>query len=163
MISAVVVDTNVPVVANAMADHAGEDCILNCIERLLQVQKKEKLLLDDDMRILQEYRGYLSPSGQPGVGDMFMKWVWANQANPKHCRVISITPLEEKPYFLEFPRDDQLDGFDLSDRKFVAVAMASRFDPPILNTADTDWWNYREPFQKHGIRIEFICPELMHS
>lgn len=49
---AVIVDTNVPVVANAMADHVGEDCVLNCIARLKQVLKKEILLLDDGMGIL---------------------------------------------------------------------------------------------------------------
>ena len=158
---AVVVDTNVPVAANAMANHVNEGCVLNCVERLTRVRKKEVLLLDDGRSILKEYKGYLSPSGQPGFGDMFMKWVWNNQANPKHCKIISITALDEKPYFREFPNDDELDGFDRSDRKFVAVAKASGLDPPIINATDTDWWEFKKPLHKHGIKIEFICPELM--
>lgn len=158
---AVVVDTNVPVAANALANHVSEDCVMNCVERLKQVRKKEVLLLDDGMRILQEYMGYLSPSGQPGIGDMFMKWVWNNQANPKHCKIISITELGEKPYYREFPNDDELGAFDRSDRKFVAVAKASGLDPPIINATDTDWWDYHQPLQKNGIKVEFICPELM--
>ena len=158
---AVVVDTNVPVVANGMADHVSEDCVIHCVERLEQIRKKDVLLLDDEMRILKEYYQYLSPSGQPGFGDMWMKWVWLNQANPRYCRIIPITELHEKPYFSEFPNDDALEGFDPSDRKFVAVAKASGLRPPILNAADTDWWDYREPLHKHGVNIEFLCPELM--
>lgn len=160
---AVIVDTNVPVVANAMTDHVSEDCVLNCITRLKQVLEKEILLLDDGRSILQEYRNYLSPSGQPGLGDIFMKWVWNNQANSKRCKIIPITPLEEKPYFREFPNDEDLDGFDHSDRKFVAVAIASGLNPPIVNATDTDWWHFVDPLRKHGIEVEFLCRELMHS
>jgi hypothetical protein len=158
---AVVVDTNVPVAANGMANHVNEDCVIHCVERIKQVRKMELLLLDDGMRILQEYMDYLSPSGQPGFGDIFMKWVWNNQANPKHCKIISITEVAEKPYFREFPNDDELDAFDPSDRKFVAVAKGSGLNPPILNATDTDWWNFKEPLHRHGIEIEFICPESM--
>ena len=158
---AVVVDTNVPVVANGAASHATPDCVLRCVDRLEIVVKKEKVLLDNEMYILHEYMSHLSMSGQPGFGDMFMKWVWNNQANPKRCQIIPITALDEKPYFREFPNDDELEGFDPSDRKFVAVAKESGLDPPIINAADTDWWEYREPLEKNGVRIEFLCPELM--
>lgn len=158
---AVVVDTNVPVVANGAASHATPDCVLRCVDRLEIVVKKEKVLLDDGMHILHEYMNNLSMSGQPGFGDMFMKWVWTNQANPKRCKIIPISPLNEKPYFREFPNDDDLDGFDRSDRKFVAVAKSSDLEPPIINASDTDWWHYLEPLQRNGIQIEFICPELM--
>jgi hypothetical protein len=158
---AVVVDTNVPIVANGAANHATPDCVLRCVDRLQMVVKKEKVLLDDGMYILHEYMGNLAMSGQPGMGDSFMKWVWLNQANPKHCEIIPVTPLDKKPYFREFPNDDDLDRFDISDRKFVAVAKASGLDPPILSATDTDWWNFKKPLHQHGVKIEFICPELM--
>lgn len=160
---AIVVDTNVPVAANGMANHVSEDCVINCIKRLKKVRKTKVLLIDDGMHILQEYMKNLSSSGQPGIGNMFMKWVWINQANPKHCKIIFINALDEKPYFREFPNDEELDLFDISDRKFVAVAKASGLNPPILNATDTDWWHFREPLQKHGITVDFLCPELMHS
>lgn len=158
---AVVVDTNVPIAANGASNHVTRDCVLRCVDRLEIVVKKEKVLLDDGMYILHEYMRHLSMSGQPGFGDMFMRWVWTNQANPIKCKIIPITSLNEKPYFREFPNDDELDGFDRSDRKFVAVAKASGLDPPIINAADKDWWDYLQPLQKNGIQIEFICPELM--
>jgi hypothetical protein len=158
---AVLVDTNVAVVANGRKTHAGVDCTLKCIIRLERVMRKEVLLLDDKMRILAEYRRNLSPSGQPGPGDAFMKWVWNNQANTRHCRQIPIRHRKDTEDFIEYPQDKELAGFDRSDRKFVAVALASKLDPPIINAVDTDWWDYQEPLRKHGVSIEFLCPEIM--
>jgi len=158
---AAVVDTNVPIVANGAANHATPDCVLRCVDRLEMVIKKEKVLLDDGMHILHEYMGNLSMSGQPGMGDFFMKCVWLNQTNPLHCKCIHITPKPGSEDFEEFPNDPDLKGFDPSDRKFVAVALASGLNPPILNAVDTDWWDYHQPLQRNGIQIEFICPELM--
>lgn len=158
---AVLVDTNVAVVANGRTTNAGAACTLKCIDRLERVKRKEVLLLDDQMLILTEYRRNLSPSGQPGPGDVFMKWVWDNQANTRHCRKISVRQRKNSEYFLEYPQDKELSGFDRSDRKFVAVALASKLDPPILNAVDTDWWDYQEPLRKHGVKIDFLCPEVM--
>jgi hypothetical protein len=157
----VVVDTNVPIVANGKTEQAPLGCVERCIERLALLRKKERLLLDNDMWILREYLDHLSPSGQPGPGDLFMKWVWTHQANTKHCMQIPITPETEPGSFQEFPEDPELKGFDPSDRKFVAVALASGFDPTILNASDTDWWEYRKPLERNNVRIDFLCPELM--
>jgi len=51
--------------------------------------------------------------------------------------------------------------FDRSDRKFVAVALASQLNPNVLNATDTDWWHYRECLAKHGVRVVFLCSDLM--
>ena len=62
----VIVDTNVAVVANGRAEQASEECVETCIDRLLQINSGEvKLALDDQRRIIQEYRQNLSPDGQP--------------------------------------------------------------------------------------------------
>lgn len=91
-----------------------------------------------------------------------MKWVWNQQANKKHCRQVSITPMADDPLdFQEFPRDVALKTFDRSDRKWVAVALASGSNPEILNAADTDWWNHRKPLSRRGVRIRFLSPGLM--
>lgn len=63
--------------------------------------------------------------------------------------------------FEEFPRDPALSGFDRSDRKFAAVALASGRDAVLLNATDTDWWSYRWPLAKHGLRVQFLCPKQM--
>jgi hypothetical protein len=62
---------------------------------------------------------------------------------------------------LQFPNDERLVGFDRSDHKFVAVALAHPERPPILNAVDADWWYYREELARHGIRVEFLCPNAM--
>ena len=156
----VVVDTNVPIVANGKADHAGPECEEACIQALMKIRTKRRLLLDDKDCIIQEYRKRLSPSGQPGPGDAFFKWLWENQANPQHCRSVPVTEHDERG-FEEFPDDPRLSSFDRDDRKFVAVALASQTGPQVLNAADTDWWHDRQALEENGVVVVFLCPELM--
>ena len=157
--SAFVVDTNVPVVANGRSEQADPNCVIACIQSLQDIKSRGIVVLDDGMRILQEYRRNLSLSGQPGLGSAFLKWVWNIQAVDEQCERV---PIRQRPEddqdFEEFPRDPALAGFDRSDRKFVAVALASRKEPTILNAVDPDWWTYREALGKHGVRIRFLCP-----
>ena len=162
MRTAIVLDTNVAVVANGRTEQASPDCVITCIERLRKVRANERIVFDDGGRILEEYRRYLSPSGQPGAGDAFFKWLWDNQGNPGLCRKVAITPHEDRG-FEEFPDGKELRGFDRNDRKFVAAAIASGEKPPIVNASDTDWWTFRTALQGFGIRIEFLCPQLMKT
>ena len=85
---AFVVDVNVPIVANGRETHADLDCQNASVNALLEIVESGMLVLDDQMQILEEYRGYLSPSGQPGVGDAFMQWVWENQAVIERCEQV---------------------------------------------------------------------------
>jgi len=158
--SAFVVDTNVPVVANGRAEQAGPRCVLACLAALEEVHDSGVVVLDDGMRVLQEYMDNLSMSGQPGAGDFFMKWVWENQAVPAHCERITITPRGEAPDdFEEFPRDPELAGFDRADRKFVALALASARRPTVLNAVDSDWWVFGDALARHGVVVNNLCPE----
>lgn len=162
MRAGILTDTNVAVVANGKAEQAGDQCMETCREALEDLREDWCLLLDDQGLILDEYRRNLSPSGQPGLGDAFFKWLWSNQANPEHCRQVAITPVRSsRRAFEEFPDDRDLEGFDPSDRKFVAVSIASGERAPILNAVDSDWWDYREALARHGVEVRFLCPELM--
>lgn len=161
MSSAVVMDTNVAVVANDRTPQAGQECIEACVKALLKLRERHRVLVDDQGLIFDEYRRHLSPSGQPGLGDAFFKWLWDNQGNPDHCRQVRITPANDSRGFEEFPDDPALAEFDPSDRKFAAVAIASGENPPILNASDTDWWNHREALSRNGVEVRFLCPELM--
>ncbi len=159
----VVVDTNVAIVANGRHEAASDQCVDACIDALLAAQG-DVVLVDDGYRIFDEYQRHLSHAGQPGVGDAFFKWLWSNQANPVCCRQVGITPADlDGRVFLEFPDDPELEGFDRNDRKFVVVALASGDDPAILNASDSDWWEFRDALRRHGIRTEFLCPELMRD
>ena len=159
----VVVDTNVAVVANGRSRQASQDCARNCADRLYQITNgAEKLALDDKWRIIVEYRNNLRSSGQPGVGDAFLKWVLTNRTNPSCCEQVTITPVRGAcgGGFREFPDDPLLAGFDPSDRKFVAVSVAHPRRPPILNATDSDWWDYREALARNGVKVDFLCREL---
>ena len=153
-------DTNVAVVANGAAEQAGLDCVAACITALETIRTERRLVLDDHGAIVDEYRNNLHPSGQPGPGDAFFRWLWDNQANESHCVTVAVTPDPERGY-REFPDDPALAEFDPDDRKFAAAARATGTNPPILNASDTDWWHHRKALQRHGFRIEFLCPELM--
>jgi hypothetical protein len=151
----VVFDTNVPVVANGLAGQASGACVEACIDKLLRSRAEDVVVVDDDGLIFEEYQRYLAHRGQPRAGDAFFKWLWDNQGNEAHRRRVQITSIDPDPRgFLEFP---------ISDRKFVAVAMAAGSQPAIVNASDTDWWNAREVLAEHGVNVEFVCPELMQT
>lgn len=135
-----VVDTNVAVVANGGHPEASPDCVRRCIRQLGDVRRGGRVAIDDGWRILGEYRRNLSESGQPGVGDRFLKWLLQNHANRQRCAKVILTPVDEAAQeYAEFPSSPALAGFDPSDRKFVAVANAHPAKPPILQAVDSKW------------------------
>lgn len=162
MIQAVVIDTNVLIVANRKSQHVSVDCVSNCIKALERAQKEQVIVLDSGMRIIKEYQSHSRWKGQPGIGDAFFKWLFYNLCNPLRCKQVDITPQKnDADDFEEFPTDPDLIRFDRSDRKFVAVAVASRVNPTILNATDTDWWCFRKILKRHQVSVVFLCPELM--
>ncbi|HKI34827.1 MAG TPA: hypothetical protein VKA46_23420 [Gemmataceae bacterium] len=155
-----VADTNVLVVANLRTPQAGPACVLACVNALERIQKKGRLVLDEAMLIFEEYQQYCSFSGQPGVGDAFFKWVHDNRYNDRHCERVGLTRSSDTSRdFEEFPADPDLVEFDRSDRKFVAVALASGLSPTVLNAVDSDWWNYQDSLRRNGVKLTFLCPE----
>lgn len=155
-----VVDTNVLITANGRdCPQASPQCILNCARELQKIQVQHVLVLDNGWHILNEYKHKVNPSGQPGVGDAFLKWVITNQYNPQCCEQVPITPIGDDN-FAEFPKTPELQKFDRSDRKFVAVALTHPAKPPIYNAVDSDWREFQEHLTQAGVSVEFLCPEL---
>jgi hypothetical protein len=136
-------------------------CVTACVDALIEILSDQKsIAIDDGWRILREYSNKLSPSGQPGVGDQFLKWALTNQANPFRCIRVPITPLlDDKENFEEFPNEPGLASFDRADRKFVAVACAHPDRPPILEALDSKWWGWREPLKRAGVTVIFLCQD----
>ena len=159
----VVVDTDVAVVANRRSEQASADCVRMCVQRLERITKEtDQLVLDDQWRIIREYQNNLRSEGQPGVGDAFLKWVLTNWKNPKRCQLVTITQVgNNETDFREFPSDPALKGFDRSDRKFVAVALAHSQHPPILQAVDSKWWKVKEALERNSVKVEFLCPHDM--
>ncbi|SRR6266851_3589785 len=71
------VDTNVPIVANGSPDPKDQAyspsprCRLAAVEFLQDLLRRGCVILDLAGEIQTEYHRYLSPRGQPGVGDRF--------------------------------------------------------------------------------------------
>ena len=155
---AVIVDTNVVVVANGRSEQASSDCVETCGEKLEEIMRgEEKLVLDNRWIILREYMQNLRSSGAD-VGDRFLGWILVNK--DYRCDLVTITPVDGSGNaFEEFPDDPALDGFDSDDRKFIAVACAHPEKPPILQAVDSQWWDFRDAFRENGVTVEFICED----
>lgn len=161
--SAVVVDTNVAIVANDVVLPPNDegrrplDCIEACIDALSAITKgSDHLVLDELGFIFEEYRRCLSFAGQPGPGDVFMKWVHERQWDPARCTRVEITP-DDGRVFVEFPDSPDLTGFHNDDRKFVAVAAAHPDHPVILQAVDWKWRDWADALAKEGLAVRFLC------
>jgi hypothetical protein len=153
-----VVDTNVILVASGQHDDVGPDCVKACALRLKATMAAGRIALDDAFEILLEYQNKTTPKTGNRPGDAFVKWALRNNANPKCCDLVSLSPNGEGGYE-EFPDDRRLADFDPPDRKFVAVAAAHPQRPSILQAADSKWLGWAPALKDHGIGVEFLCPE----
>jgi len=154
----VVVDTNVPIVANGRPDasHGGRlpspRCRRAAIDFLVETLKRRRILLDRAGEIAAEYRRHLRPSGEPGVGDRFYFEVLRGGAR----RVERLElPRTAAGAYADFPADAELKNFDRGDRKFAALARRER--APVANATDSDWLEHRTVLAKHGIAVLFVC------
>lgn len=160
------VDTNVPINAN-LATNPGPDsdvpdeCILACVEAIDHVVTKGGLVLDSNDEIFTEYRSNLSLSGQPGIGDGFMKWVHDNRWKFPYEDRVTIT--KNGNSYDEFPDHDGLTRFDNSDRKFIAVANAHPEKPAVLQATDSKWWGWKDALEEVGITVRFLCSDYVAS
>ncbi|MDE0009954.1 MAG: hypothetical protein OXU36_02340 [Candidatus Poribacteria bacterium] len=160
---AVIVDTNVIVIANDTDDDDRRDCRDLCQDRLQQIwDQRETVILDNGWRILGEYEDNTNPNSRKGIGDLFVKRLLQNLGNPNICTMMPITPsVRNGADFEEFPSDDALSGFDPDDRKFIAVAVAyenvHQQKAILLQAVDSQWYGFREALVENGLEIEFVC------
>ncbi len=170
--AAVVIDTNVLVVANgkSAAPQTSQECVILCRKRLAEILRgSEKILLDDKKRIIQEYKNNLNEKGR-GFGDRFWlelkRRVYNPKGYPNTVVIIEITPLAGNgTEFEEFPNDDAaLKNFHKKDKKFVAVAIAYQHDSgeeaPILKAEDIGWDQFKDALTAHGIHVYSICENI---
>lgn len=153
-----VVDTNVVLVANGQHDDVSPECIASCALRLQAIMQSGKLALDDCFRILTEYQNKTTPKMGNRPGDAFVRWALQNNANIARIDCVVITDHVDRG-FESFPDDADLMDFDPPDRKFVAVARAHPEAPPILQAADSKWLAWNSALDKHGVKVDFLCPD----
>jgi hypothetical protein len=149
-----VVDTNVAILANNR-EWPSPECVLACAQQLREIVHTGRIALDAGDRIFAQYRGHLSFSGQPGVGDAFFKWVFDHYWNDERCDRVLITP--EGDSYKEFPADERLAAFHSKDRMFVAVAAVHSEQPPILQAVDAKWRNFVASLADYGVNVQFLC------
>jgi len=148
-----VIDTNVAIVANGKSEHASIDCELQCIA-LLEQCADLTIALDDCELMMDEYSKHLSYAGQPGVGDMFFKYLYDNQYANNKISHHTITAIEEENQgFRELPTNN----FDPSDRKLLAVAVVAK--AAIVNATDSDWAESSDLLNQLSINVHQLCPE----
>ncbi|RQR37819.1 hypothetical protein [Burkholderia sp. Bp9142] len=153
----VIVDTNVAIAANGRDTHATELCQMRCIDLLMEIatgRGGDFVVLDELGLIFEEYSGHLSYKGQPGVGDMFFKFLHDNMYDQDVICLVNVTPNnDESTGFDELPENE----VDPSDRKFLAAAIVS--GAKIVNALDGDWHEKREFLAEIDVDVEQICPE----
>ncbi|MCY4541316.1 MAG: hypothetical protein OXB95_02810 [Rhodobacteraceae bacterium] len=159
------VDTNVPIVANyAMKPDPNADfppcCILACVEAIEHVIDTQGLILDAGNEIYGEYSHKLNSWG-PSIGDRFFKWVHDYRWMLDESQRVPINPKDDT--FVEFPSHRDLEDFDISDRKFVAVANTHEEKPPILQATDSKWWGWKEALADVDIEVCFLCAEYVEA
>lgn len=151
--TAFVVDTNVPIVANGCAPQADCQCRERCVEKLGYLIEQGTVAIDDKDAILQEYTNNFSRSGR-GMGDLFFIHVTRHLYDEARVQRAAVTPIDdERRSFGELPENT----FDRSDRKFLAVAVSA--DAVVLNAADSDWGEQKELMDTLGVEVEQLCPQ----
>ena len=159
-----VVDTNVPVNANKAREETPDvpfELIRTCVEAIRHVINNNALVIDVTGEIFAEYRHRLKLSGEPGVGDKFVKWVNDNQWTLPEDHRVTISPDGES--YREFPVHEGLSSFDPSDRKFIAVANAHPLKPPILQATDSKWVAWEAALKAVGIDVVFLDREYVEE
>jgi hypothetical protein len=90
-----------------------------------------------------------------------MKWVHDHRWSLPATQRVAITKNGDS--YDEFPKHNDLNGFDRSDRKFIAVANAHLDKPPILQATDSKWWGWKDALAEVGITVQFLCPEYVEA
>ena len=156
-----VIDTNVIAVANDPNHASGEDCHATCRRFLYDfTQNPRRISMDSDEFIFREYLSYANLKGQPGVGDMFLRWLHDRRGFEEVFEQVDIDDSD-------FPTN--FSGFDASDRKFLQVALGSQFKPVTIHNATDSDWLFFEKHDPHGyllsqaVEINQLCPDCLKS
>ena len=153
-----IIDTNIFIAANGMTDHLTEQEVNKCKLFVASLFDNSIVSLDHKGEIFQEYFNYVSRSGQPGISDAFVKYLWDRQNNKAHCEKVDIEK-NKKGIYKQLNKKEDLLKFDLNDQKFIAVCLGSKNQPIICNASDSDWANDKILLTKYKIKVLEILQE----
>lgn len=145
-----VIDTNVPLVAK-QNEGRPPDLIAACETLLAHIlERRLPVVTDADGEIVEEYMHQLSLSGQPSLGDAFVRYVhdhrftWDDSMRPD----ILPHPEHANSYAVLNGDDSEIDP---SDRKFVAAAKVT--GAPVVQATDTKWLDWGPVLSRHGVTV----------
>lgn len=163
-----IIDTNVPLKAADMHPNSELDakCSLECLNFIKEIINSQDVIvvLDSNGEILREYSNNLNTCGQNTVSTLFFNWICKNLTLRQNGRIEMqyITVIGDREY-VEFPQTSSLDGFDISDRKFIALANAHMEHPKIVEGTDSLWWGFKDVLKDLGIHIYFLCEDYVRT
>ena len=148
-----VIDTNVILMAGTnIRDLPGDQIEVyeKCIHFIHETMAEGVyVLLDDEHRVLDEYRKAYGIDKYPNNASVFLEYVF------EHPQYVHLEETGECVY-KEFPDDPIIREFDPPDRKFIALAYVSDKKPPIIEATDSKWWGIVENLKQFGIEVRFI-------
>ena len=150
----VVVDENVLWVADGRDNSANSACVDAALDRLALVKAEEQLIIDSRDLILDQYAAAVDHVPPYKPAREFLLWLYENRGGERVFEV-DVQPTDDDS-FVEFPDDDPLANFDHDDRKWVAVAIASGLNPPIVSATDSDYVEFETALKRH-VRLEILC------
>lgn len=153
--AASVVDTNVAVIANG-GDNvtASPDCQTAAVKTLQKIVESGCVAIDSLGEIMTEYSKRLSPTGQPGVGDLFLRHVIDHQGNVKRVQLQDVSHKRGDRLRAAIAAGS-LNKFDNDDRVFAFCALAAKAQ--VLTATDSDWAIHEAGLTACGVRIKFVC------
>lgn len=158
----IIIDTNVPVkAATPINDCPSSELGVQkkCMEFINEfvISDRYCLVLDCRYEILREYERNISKTSSMGI--VFRRWLYTYIGQSVLSEdFVALNPNEVSTYD-SFPLTEETKGFDISDRKFVALANAHPEKPPIIEGTDGKWIGYENAFSKYGIKICFLDRE----
>lgn len=156
----IIIDTNVPLVASDEGPESMVTCPQICRDFLDDLFLGVNALVLDDMRlILGEYERAIKGNDQNSYSRQFLKWIYANESRIKTVVITQIDAYN----FEEVPDSIIQAGFDNSDRKFIAVAVANQHKAPIVQASDSKWIGWEAVLRENGIHVEFLCRDELEA
>ncbi len=151
----VTIDTNVLVVANCQNPLVTEDCVVMARECVAAISLRGTIFLDRDDAILQEYGGQIDAEQRPqDISARLLVWLRQNRFSHKRIRLVDLARGADGEY-VNCPRSLISAGFDVSDRKFVAIARKEGI--VVVNAVDSDWIDNASLLRNEGVQVDNIC------
>lgn len=158
-----IVDENVLVVANDLTrrslglhpicPEASDDCGLKCADALTELIENGIVGLDEGSEVFDKYKSHCSFSGQPGVGDAFLRAVFERGYIPNWARRINIRLDSD----INLPGSFLQCGFDNDDYVWIALAYNAGEPAKILNAVDSDYSIHHSDCASIGVLVEELC------